>query len=205
MRRLAIVGAGGHGKVVADTAECCGWDVVEFFEDGWSGRETNGCWRIAGDTSTLLSRTSDYEGVVVAIGNNTVRYAKLMELAKAGAQLVSLIHPNATISRHATIGVGSVVFAGVVVNAGAQIGLGAILNTGCSIDHDCALGDAVHVSPGARLAGTVQVGSMSWIGIGACVRQSIQIGAHVTVGAGAAVVSDVGDAQTVVGVPARPR
>ncbi|WP_300628436.1 acetyltransferase [Pseudomonas sp.] len=205
MKRLAIVGAGGHGKVVADTAECCGWDVVEFFEDNWSGRETNGDWRIVGDASILLRHAGDYEGVVVAVGNNTVRHAKLMELAREGARLVSLIHPQATISRHAAIGVGSVAFAGVVVNAGAQIGLGAILNTGCSIDHDCVLGEAVHISPGARLAGTVQVGNMSWIGIGACVRQSIRIGTHVTVGAGAAVVSDVADSQTVIGVPARPR
>lgn len=205
MKRLAIVGAGGHGKVVADTAECCGWEVVEFFEDNWSGRETNGAWRIAGDTSTLLNHACDYDGVVVAIGNNAVRHAKLKELAGAGAQLVSLIHPDATISRYAAIGTGSVVFAGVVVNAGAQVGSGAILNTGCSIDHDCVLGDAVHVSPGARLAGTVQVGSMSWIGVGACVKQSIQIGSHVIVGAGAAVVSDVADLETVVGVPAKPR
>lgn len=205
MKRLAIVGAGGHGKVVADTAECCGWNVVEFFEDNWLGRETNGGWRIVGNTSTLLSHVGDYDGVVVAIGNNAVRHLRLMALARVGAELVSLIHPHATISRHAAIGIGSVVFAGVVVNAGAQIGLGAILNTGCSIDHDCVLGDAVHISPGARLAGTVQVGDMSWIGIGACVRQAIQIGAHVTVGAGAAVVSDVADSQTVIGVPARPR
>ncbi|MGZ0718264.1 acetyltransferase [Pseudomonas palleroniana] len=204
MKRLAIVGAGGHGKVVADTAECCGWEIVEFFEDNWSGREANGSWGIAGDTSTLMSRVQDYDGVIVAIGNNTVRHAKLMELSASGAPLISLIHPHATISRHAAIGMGSVVFAGVVVNAGAHIGTGAILNTGCSIDHDCVLGDAVHVSPGARLAGAVQVGNMSWIGIGACVRQSLQIGSHVIVGAGAAVVSDVADSQTVVGVPARP-
>lgn len=205
MKRLAIVGAGGHGKVVADTAECCGWEIVEFFEDNWSGREANGAWRIAGDTSKLIGLLQDYDGVIVAIGNNAIRHAKLMELAASGAQLISLIHPRATISRYSTIGMGSVVFAGVVVNAGARIGTGAILNTGCSIDHDCVLGNAVHVSPGARLAGAVQVGNMSWIGIGACVKQAVQIGAQVTVGAGAAVVSDLADSQTVVGVPARPR
>ena len=164
-----------------------------------------GAIHIAGDTSTLLNHAREYDGVVVAIGNNTVRHAKLMELVGAGAQLVSLIHPHAMISRYAAIGMGSVVFAGVVVNAGAQIGSGAILNTGCSVDHDCVLEDAVHVSPGARLAGAVQVGSKSWIGIGACVRQSIHIGSHVIVGAGAAVVSDVADSHTVVGVPARSR
>ena len=94
-------------------------------------------------------------------------------------------------------------FAGVVVNPGATIGDGVILNTGCSIDHDCVLDECVHVSPGARLAGTVSVGQLSWIGIGASVKQSIHIGCNVRVGAGAAVVSDIGDDTTVVGVPAK--
>lgn len=205
MMRLAIVGAGGHGKVVADTAECCGWDVIEFFEDVLSGREMNGPWRIAGNTESLLKHLDDFDGVVVAIGNNSVRHSKLVELAGVGARLITLIHPRAVVSRHAAIEVGSVVFAGVVVNAGVCIGKGAILNTGCSIDHDCVLGEAVHISPGARLAGNISVGPMSWIGIGSCVRQSTRIGAHVIVGAGAAVVGDVADAQTVIGVPARVR
>lgn len=94
-------------------------------------------------------------------------------------------------------------FAGAVVNAGVRINPGAILNTCCSIDHDCLLGDAVHISPGARLAGGVQVGDLSWIGIGASVRQLICIGQRVMVGAGSAVVGDIPDDVTVAGVPAK--
>lgn len=202
MKRLAILGAGGHGKVVADTGECCGWNV-KFFDDSWPGRSMNGVWPIVGDASALLGHLQAFDGVLVAIGNNGVRHLKLLELAKAGAPLVSLVHPKATISEHATIGTGSVVFAGVVVNIDADIGRGAILNTGCSVDHDCILGDGVHISPGARLAGNVRIGDLSWIGIGASVRHSICIGSQVIVGAGAAVVSDVADQLTVVGVPAK--
>ncbi|RON06748.1 acetyltransferase [Pseudomonas brassicacearum] len=203
MKRLAILGAGGHGKVVADTAECCGWECVDFFADGWPGQTTNGSWSVVGDTSLLIEQLSNYDGVVVAIGHNSIRKAKLDELARMGAPLVSLVHPAATVSRRATVGLGSVVFAGVVVNVDAVIGQGAILNTGCSVDHDCVLGECVHVSPGARLAGGVQVGNLSWIGIGASVRQLIRIGAGVTVGAGAVAVSDVEDSVTVLGVPAK--
>lgn len=203
MRKLAILGASGHGKVVADTAECCGWQAVEFYDDAWPGLQHNGAWPVLGDTATLLERIDAVDAVVVAIGNNRVRQAKLLELQAAGARLCSLVHPAATLSRHAALGDGSVVFAGAVVNAGAQIGFGSILNTGCSIDHDCVLGVAVHVSPGARLAGGVTVGNFSWIGIGASVRQLIEIGAEVTVGAGAAVTADVRSGVTVVGVPAR--
>lgn len=203
MERLAILGAGGHGKVVADTAESCGWRAVDFFEDGWPARKMNGCWPIVGDTSALLGRLSEYDGVIVAIGSNSVRHFKLEQLAAAGAALVSLVHPASTVSRYAAIGVGSLVCAGVVVNADAIIGRGAILNTGCSVDHDCTWGDAVHISPGARLAGDVWVESFCWVGIGASVKQSIRIGSRVIVGAGAVVINDVADSLTVVGVPAK--
>ena len=203
MKRLAILGAGGHGKVVADTAECCGWAHVDFFADSWPAQVTNGSWSVVGNTSLLMGQLSNYDGVVVAIGNNSIRKAKLDELERMGAPLVSLVHPAATVSRYASIGIGSVVFAGGVVNADAVIGSGAILNTGCSVDHECVLGECVHVSPGARLAGSVQVGNLSWIGIGASVRQLIRIGTGVTVGAGSVVVSDVEDSVTVLGIPAK--
>jgi sugar O-acyltransferase (sialic acid O-acetyltransferase NeuD family) len=203
VKKLAILGASGHGKVVADTAECCGWHSIEFFDDAWPVRQGNGVWLIVGDTTALLARLPEYAGVIVAIGDNRIRQSKLAELQAAGARLITLLHPVATVSRYACIGVGSVVFAGVVVNADASVGQGAILNTGCSIDHDCVLGDAVHVSPGARLAGGVRVGDLSWIGIGASVRQLLLIGSRVIVGAGAAVVCNVVDDATVAGVPAR--
>lgn len=201
--KLAILGASGHGKVVADTAECCGWQTVEFFDDAWPGLQKNGVWPVVGDTAALMRRLADFDGVLVAIGSNRIRHTKLLELRAAGACLVTLVHPAATVSRYAVIGEGAVVFAGVVVNAEARINLGGILNTGCSIDHDCLLGDAVHISPGARLAGGVQVGDLSWIGIGASVRQLVRIGERVMVGAGSAVVSDIPNDVTVAGVPAK--
>lgn len=203
MKRLALLGASGHGKVIADTAECCGWQEIEFFDDAWPDRRSNGCWPVVGDTTALLANVGRFDGVLVAIGNNHIRQAKLLELQAAGAHIVSLIHPSATFSRYASLGVGSVVFAGAVINADTQIGQGAILNTGCSVDHDCILGNAVHISPGARLAGGVQMGDLSWVGIGASIRQLVLIGSSVIVGGGAAVIADVSDGLTVVGVPAR--
>lgn len=203
MSRLAILGASGHGKVVADTAECCGWSDIVFFDDAWPGVVRNGAWVVTGTGQDLLARAGEFAGVVVAIGNNKVRQAWLATLGEAGAVLATLVHPAASVSRHATTGVGSVVFAGVVVNAGASVGGGVILNTGCSVDHDCRLGDAVHVSPGARLAGGVVVGERAWVGIGASVKQLVSIGDDAVVGAGAAVIGDVAAGSTVCGVPAR--
>lgn len=203
MKRLAILGASGHGKVVADVAECCGWKQVEFFDDSWPSKQKNGVWQVVGDTGILLDQVTEYDGAIVAIGNNSIRSQKLQDLEAADAHIVSLIHPAAIVSRYANIGIGSVVMAGVAVNADVTVGTGTILNTGCSIDHDCMLGDAVHVSPGAHLAGDVHVADHSWIGIGASVRQGVRIGERVVVGAGAAVVSNLPDDVKAMGVPAR--
>ncbi|TNF81274.1 acetyltransferase [Pseudomonas sp. ICMP22404] len=203
MKRLAILGASGHGKVVADTAECCGWQAIEFFDDAWPSVSSIGVWPVVGNTEDLVARVEEFDGVLVAIGNNRIRRNKIDELKASGARLPVLVHPSSTVSRYANIGPGSVVFASAVVNAYASVGGGAILNTGCSVDHDCVLGLCVHVSPGARLAGAVSVGDGSWIGIGASVRQVLSIGVNVTVGAGSTVVCDISDNMTVVGTPAR--
>mgnify|MGYP003630521849 CR=1 FL=1 len=204
MKALAIIGASGHGKVVADCALECGWQSITFFDDGWPGIGMNGCWSVAGDTRSLLDSLSDYDGVFVAIGHGKARYAKLSDLRKAAAPLVSLIHPRATVSRYASVGVASVILAGAVVNVDVRIGEGVIVNTAASVDHDCVLGGCAHISPGAHLAGGVTIGDRAWVGIGASVRQGVSIGADVTVGAGAAVVGDIEAGFTVVGVPARP-
>jgi sugar O-acyltransferase (sialic acid O-acetyltransferase NeuD family) len=203
MKRLAILGASGHGKVVADTAETVGWSEIFFFDDAWPSCVANGIWPVIGTGKQLLERAKEFDGVVVAIGNNAIRLQKALALIQQGAKMATLIHPSAYVSRHAAVGAGSVIFAGAVVNAGASIGAGCILNTGSSVDHDCSLDDSVHISPGARLAGGVRVGQCSWVGIGACVKQMVEIGADVMVGAGAAVVTNVVDGATVVGVPAR--
>lgn len=110
-----------------------------FFDDAWPGKSANGRWEIVGGFDDLMARLPEFGGVVVAIGNNVTRHAKLEALKVAGAGLIVLCHPQASISRYASLGLGTVVFAGVVVNVDARIGEGVILNTGCSIDHDCVL------------------------------------------------------------------
>jgi len=204
MKKLAIVGASGHGKVVADTAELCGWIDISFFDDMWPLRLDNGAWAVVGTFDHLIERLRDFDAVVVAIGNNLIRQNKLSALVLSGAVLATLVHPGAYVSQYATVGAGTVIFAGAVLNAGASVGVGGILNTGCSVDHDCILAESVHISPGARLAGGVFLGDRVWVGIGACVKQMVAIGSDAIVGAGAAVLADVASGATVVGVPARP-
>ncbi len=204
MKRLALLGASGHGKVVADAALISGWDSVEFFDDAWPNRRMNGIWPVAGNSADLMARARDFDGVHVSIGDCEIRWKKHCELRTAGAMLVSVVHPAATVSRHATLGQGTVVMAGAVVNIDAAVGQACIINTGATVDHDCRIGDGVHIGPGAHLSGHVEIGQRTWVGVGAAVKQGLRIGDRVMVGAGAVIVHPVPDAQTVVGNPARP-
>jgi sugar O-acyltransferase (sialic acid O-acetyltransferase NeuD family) len=204
MKRLAILGASGHGKVVADAAVASGWDEVVFYDDAWPARSANGRWPVVGDSSALVDVLDGHDGVVVGIGNNRTRLDLTRKLIGSGAHLVTIVHPRAVVSRYAEIADGTVAFAGAVVNVDSTVGRSCIINTAATIDHDCALADGVHVSPGAHLAGGVTVGEASWIGIGASVKQLVRIESDVIVGAGAVVVGNVPAEQTVVGVPAKP-
>lgn len=201
--QLAILGASGHGIVIADAAEQLGWKSVTFFDDAWPELEKRGPWAVKGDTKALLGRLSAFDGVVVGIGNNRIRAEKQSELVRAGAKLVSIHHPAAIISPYASIGAGSVVFASSVVNPGAAVGAGVIINTGAVVEHDCVIGDFAHISPNAVLAGGVTLGRLAWIGACASVRQLISVGQASIVGMGAVVIKDVESGATVVGNPAR--
>jgi len=203
-KRLAIVGAGGHGKVVADLAETLGWSDIHFFDDGYPGKKVLEKWLIVGDFKQLCEVHHQYDGVIVAIGNNQVRFTMLEQLQDSGAPLVSLIHPQSFVSKYALINKGVVIFANATVNAFAQLGVGAIVNVNASIDHDCIVGAAVHVCPGANLAGGVRVATKSWIGIGSCIIQQVTISENVMIGAGSVVIRDVPEGMVMVGNPAKP-
>jgi sugar O-acyltransferase (sialic acid O-acetyltransferase NeuD family) len=195
MNKLLIIGAGGHGKVVADTAGACGYSDIAFLDQSWPECTKNGRWKIIGKP------TQSDAAMFCAVGKNDIR-ARIFEEYHLNNSPV-LIHPSAILSPSVKMGPGALAVAGSIVNADASIGRGTILNTACSVDHDCLIGDFVHISPGAHLAGGVRVGDGTWIGIGAVVREGVRIGTNVIVAAGAAVVGNIEDGVRVGGVPAR--
>ena len=203
MIRLLIIGAGGHGAVVAEAAAFSDrWSEIVFLEDKTSESQVLG-FPIVGSTSEIDEVLDNQTEAIVAIGDNRRRLELLSTINEGGGAIATVVHPKACVSPSATISIGAALLAGSIVNARTTVGVGCIANTGATIDHDCKIGGGVHISPGANLAGDVSVGECSWVGIGASVKEGVRIGYDVIVGAGAAVVSNVEDGVTVGGVPAR--
>lgn len=209
-RRIAICGAGGHGRVVADvvTRSAGARRMHGFFDDRpeLAGRRVAGypvLGRIQDALRDALRDGVDFQ-LILGIGGNRARERLARIAEEAGFTFATAVHPSAQIGADVVIGPGTVVMANAAVNVGARIGLHVIVNTGATVDHDCAIDDFVHVSPGAHLAGGVAVARGAHIGIGACAIPGVRIGPWSVVGAGATVINDIPEGATVVGTPALP-
>lgn len=203
---LAILGAGGHARVIADTARETGrWERIVFYDDTWPQERLSGDWQLVGQLQDLLNaQPQDRLQLIVGSGDNQRRYTLQSRLECMGWTMGTVIHPDACVSQGASIAPGSIVMAGAVINFGVTIGGASIINTRASVDHDSCLGKAVHISPGATICGNATVGDRCWIGAGAVVLQNIQTGSDAVIGAGATVVQDIPDDMVAVGCPARP-
>lgn len=201
-KKLLIIGAGGHGKVIADIAKSLGKYVEIAFLDEDKEIKSVLEYPCVGTIEYLQIEAKETD-VFVAIGNASIREKVSLLVREQGFEMATLIHPNAVIGSEVCVGSGTAVMAGAVVNAGARIGEGAIINTSSSVDHDCEVGDYTHIAVGAHVAGTVKIGEKSWIGAGAVISNNIKIAANVTIGAGGVVIRDIEENGTYVGVPVR--
>jgi len=200
--KLIIIGASGHGKVVADIAiKMNKWQSIAFLDDDESIKTSMGL-EVIGNTAEAFTYKEEAD-FFVAIGSNATREKIQEKLIEQGLSVVSLIHPSAVIGTDVEIGIGSVVMAGVVVNSSSRIGKGCIVNTSSSLDHDNVIKDYVHISPGVMTAGSVEIGKSTWLGIGSVVSNNVNICSGCKVGAGAVVVKDITEPGTYVGVPVR--
>ena len=198
-KKLVIIGASGHGKVIADIAKKNGYHEIVFLDDDENIHECGG-YPVIGRSHEVDTINAD---VIVGIGNASIR--KKIQQSIPARKMATLIHPSAVVAEDVIIGVGTVIMAGAVINSGARIGKGCIINTCASVDHDCNVRDYAHIAVGSHLCGTVSVGDETWIGAGAIVSNNISICSEVMIGAGAVVVKDIDDAGIYLGIPAKKR
>lgn len=197
-KRLIIIGAGGHGKVIADLAVKNGYGNIAFLDDITEGFCVG--YPILGKTSLCSELNDGKTEFVIAIGSNEVRktISKKYDLPWA-----TLVHPSAQIGLNVEIGTGTVVMSGAAINSCANIGSHCIINTHATVEHDNVVSSFAHISPNVALGGTVHIGECAHIGIGATVKNNISICENAVVGAGAVVVKDIDEKGVYVGVPAR--
>lgn len=204
---ILIIGAGGHGQVVADIfrarhASQLVSDRVGFVDDD---RARLGCVFVDSPVLGTLAQVHEiaHDAVIVGVGDNATRSKIFHRYLAAGERIATAEHPRSIVAADVAIGSGSMLCAGAIVNTGAAIGRNVIVNTGATVDHHSILGDHAHIAPGVHLGGEVVVDEGALVGIGAIVLPRVRIGAWSTVGAGAVVTADVPPGTTVVGVPAR--
>lgn len=197
------MGAGGHGQVVADALlQMEGAEPVAFLDENPKviGSEVMGIPVPGGNAA--ISKIK-HDGIVIALGSNSLRKKIFNELRQTGENLFSVIHPSAIIAPNVKIGDGCMILAGAVINTGAQIKENTIINTNSTIEHHNVIGPHAHIAPGSTLGGEVAIGEEAMVGIGSTVLPRVNIANKTVLGGGSTAIKDLPEGVTAVGVPAR--
>jgi len=207
MKKILLMGAGGHGKVVLDALLKLGtYEVQGFVDNDTKLKEVLGIKIIGNDQDlgNLFKSGSTRAFISVgSVGDPKIRIKLAAKLKSIGFILPAIVHPAAVVAKGVEIGEGAFVAAGAVIGPDSKIGRNAIINTNASVDHDCNIGDFAHIAPGVTLSGGVEVGEGTHLGSGAAVIEYRKIGVGTVVGAGSVVVSDIPSHSKAFGNPCR--
>ncbi len=191
-KKIAIIGAGGHGKVVGEIALLNQFEIIDFFDD--KEKEIKEFpFNISGNIDYLREHLKNYNAFFVAIGENKLRSNFLEWLKKEKMNIISLVHPRSTISKFSSLGIGTCVMANVAINPGTLIKDGVIINTSASIDHDCLIENFTHISPNCSLSGDVKIGKFTHLGTGTTVHPGVKIGNNVKTAVGSKIFKNILD------------
>jgi UDP-perosamine 4-acetyltransferase len=202
-KKVFILGAGGHGRVLYSVLRDNDELEVACFVDenlGVKGKKVNGL-----DVYNSLNdiNKKDISGGIGGVGDNDTRSRMAKDILDNGFDLINAIDNSCIIKDGVSLGQGVTIWAGVIINFYSKIGDNVIINCGAIIEHECVIGKSAHIGPGAKLAGVVEVGEYAFVGMGAVIKEGIKIGRNSIVGAGSVVIKDVPAGVTVVGVPAK--
>ncbi len=208
---IAIIGFGGHGRVVAAALQAAGQSILvatDLQPSRFAPQRLG--FEVISDEALLQRYSPEQIELVCGIGSiwpcksDGPRARSIEKFVTLGYRFTGLRHPFGWIAPDAQLADTCQIHAGAVLQPGAIVGAFAIINTRAAVDHDCFIGERCHIGPGATLSGNVEIGAGSHVGTGCTVIQGIKLGEQCFVAAGATVVADVADGQFVRGTPARP-
>lgn len=176
MKRLLIIGAGGHGCSVAEAILAGSeFEVVGFLDDAYPDLGYVWSFPVLGKVTDFARFRDMFDCVFVAIGNNVLRRQICAELREAGLVLATVVHPRTIVSPSATIGTGVVVLAGAIIGTEALLGDGVIVNCSAVVDHNCWVGDFGHIGVNAAMAGGAVLGAGAFMQAGAILGYGTEI------------------------------
>lgn len=207
MKDIVIVGAGGFGREVAWLIENINdvkseWHILGFVDDnpeiqGVSFNE----YKVIGTIEWLKSQEMY---VVFAIGNPITKKKLVTSLSSSKNQYPVLIHPNVLFSKSVSFGEGCIICAGNILTTDITCGKHVILNLSCSVGHDVVIGDYCTILPAVRISGKVELAECVSVGTNSALIQGVKVGTNTIIGLSSAVVKDLPENCTAVGIPAKP-
>lgn len=143
MKSLLILGAGGFGHMIQETAWLLGYEKAVFLDDAVKGPD------VVGKCCDYESFLQQYDTAVAALGDNNMRLHWTEKLMEAGYHVPAIIHPSAVVSPSASIGNGSFIMQRAVVNTHTIVEHGVLINSGAVVDHDSHIGCGAHIGLGS--------------------------------------------------------
>lgn len=210
MKKVLIIGASGHGKVIIDIFEQQqNYQIIGLLDDDIPKDTFFFGYKTLGSITELPSLLTTHQNceVFIAIGDNWIRHKMKDKIESLHSNVIfaNAIHPNAQLAKGVTLGVGNAVMPGAIINSNCEIGNFTIINTKASLDHDSSIKDFSSLAPNATTGGNVTIGEFSVISISTTIKHGVTVGSHSVIGAGALLLQDCGDRQVLFGIPAKVR
>jgi sugar O-acyltransferase (sialic acid O-acetyltransferase NeuD family) len=191
---ILLLGAGGHARACVDVIEQQGlFKIAGFIGLPEQVGERVLDYPVLGIDADLPRLRREHPNALVTVGQikSAEGRMRLFELAlNSGFRLPVVVSPRAHVSRHASVGEGTIVMHGAVVNAAASVGRNCIINSLSLVEHDSVVEDHCHISTAAAINSGVHVCRGTFLGSNACVRQGVRIGERCLIGMGQRVLKD---------------
>ena len=201
--KIILIGAGGHAHSCIDVIEQQGYyHIAGLVGMPQEMHDQHLGYQVIATDDDLPQLVKENNYVLISLGqiqspDSRIRFYQ--QAISLGFQLPVIVAPTAYVSRHATLGSGTIVMHGSIVNAGVRVGDNCIINNRSLLEHDATVADHCHISKGAILNGGVKVGAGSFIGSGSVIKEGVNIGKDCVIGMGLSVRSNQPDHSRYIG------